>query len=61
MSTLEKVERAEAKMTAAKEALLSYIEGRKPVDRNDHRRLVARLKKTEQEFMKAMAELDRSC
>jgi hypothetical protein len=58
MSTVEEVERAEAKMTAAKEALLSYIEGRTPLDRNDHRRLAARLKKTEEDFMKAIAELD---
>jgi hypothetical protein len=59
MSKLEDVERAEAKMNDAKEALLSYIEGGKPVDRSDHRRLVARLKKTEQEFMRAIGELDR--
>jgi hypothetical protein len=59
MSNIEEVERAEAKMTAAREALLSYIEGKKPVDRADHRRLVARLKKAEQDFMRAIAELDR--
>lgn len=59
MSIVENVERAEAKMNAAKESLLSYIEGRKPVDRSDYRRLVARLKKAEQDFMKAISELDR--
>lgn len=59
MSTLEGVESAEARMNAAKEALLSYIEKKTPLDRNDHRRLVARLKKAEQEFMKAISELDR--
>ena len=59
MSSMEEVESAEAKMNAAKEALLSYIEGRRPVDRDDHRRLLARLKISEQEFMKAVAELDR--
>lgn len=59
MSNVEDVERAEAKMNAAKEALLSYIEGRKPVDRSDHQRLVARLKQAEQDFMKAMSELHR--
>ena len=59
MSNIEEVERAEAKMTAAREALLSCIEGKKPVDRTDHRRLVARLKKAEQDFMRAIAELDR--
>lgn len=59
MRTLEEVERLEAKMNAAKESLLSYIEGKKPLDRNDHRRLVARLKKAEQDFMKVISELDR--
>ena len=58
MSTIEEVERAEEKMTAAKEALLSYIEGKGALDRSDYRRLVARVKTAEQEFMKAMAELD---
>ena len=59
MSNLEEVERAEAKMNAAKEALLSYVEGKRPLDRNDHRRLVTRLKKAEQDFMKAISELNR--
>ena len=59
MSTIEEVERAESKMTAAKEALLSYIEGKRPLDRNDHRRLVARLRKAEQDFMNAISKLDR--
>ena len=58
MSNVEDVERAEAKMNE-KEALLSYIEGRKPVDRSDHQRLVARLKQAEQDFMKAISELHR--
>lgn len=31
MSNVEDVERAEAKMTAAKEALLTYVEGKKPL------------------------------
>lgn len=51
MSNLEEVERAEAKMNAAKESLLCYVEGKRPLDRNDHRRLVARLKKAERDFM----------
>ena len=59
MSALEELESAEAKMNAAKEALLSYIERKTPLDRNDHRRLVAHLKNAEQEFMRAIAELDR--
>ncbi|MGA2859213.1 MAG: hypothetical protein ABSE40_20290 [Candidatus Sulfotelmatobacter sp.] len=56
MSNLEKVESAEAKMNDAKEALLSYIEGRKPIDRDQHRRLLVRLKKAQQDFMKAISE-----
>jgi hypothetical protein len=56
MSNLEKVESAEAKMNDAKEALLSYIEGRKPIDRDQHRRLLVRLKKAQQDFMKAILE-----
>ena len=59
MSNAEDVERAEARMNAAKEALLSHIEGRKPIEQADHRRLLARLKKAEQDFMKAISELDR--
>ncbi len=59
MSKPEEVESAEAKMNAAKEALLSYIETAKPIDRDQHRRLLARVKKAEQEFMRAIAQLDR--
>lgn len=54
---MEELEAAEAKMNSAKDALLSYIEGRKPIDRDQHRRLVARLKKAQAEFLKAIAEL----
>lgn len=59
MRSAEEVESAEAKMNAAKEALLSYIEKAKPIDRDQHRRLVTRVKKAESEFMRAIAELDR--
>jgi len=59
MSEPEDVESAEAKMNAAKEALMSYIEKAKPIDRDQHRRLLARVKKAEAEFMKAAAELGR--
>ncbi len=59
MSSPEKVESAEAKMNAAKEALLTYIEKAKPIDRDQHRRLLARMRKAEQEFMTAIEELDR--
>lgn len=59
MGSPEQVESAEAKMNAAKEALLSYMERAKPIERDQHRRLLARVKKAESEFMKAIAELDR--
>ena len=58
MSNMEEVEAAEAKMNAAKDALLSYIEGRKSLDRDHHRRLVAQLKKAQAAFLKAISELD---
>jgi len=59
MSTLEEVESAEAKMNAAKEALLSCIERGKVMDHDQYRRLVARVKKAERDFMAAVSELDR--
>jgi len=54
---MEEVEAAEAKMITAKESLLNYIEGRKAIDRDRHRRLVAQLKKAQAEFLKAISEL----
>jgi len=57
MSNLEEVEAAEAKMNAAKDRLLSYIEGRTAIDREQHRRLLARLKKARTEFLKAISAL----
>jgi len=57
MSDMEEVEAAEAKMNAAKEALLNYVEGRKSLDRDRHRRLVARLKKAQADFLNAISEL----
>jgi len=59
MSDVEEVESAEAKMNAAKEALLSYVEGRTSMDGEQYRRLVARVKKTEREFMRAVEDLDK--
>ena len=59
MGSGEEVESAEARMNAAREALLSYIERVKKIDRDQYGRLVARVKKAEGEFMKAIAELDR--
>lgn len=52
------VEAAEAKMNNAREALLVYVESRKTLDRDHYRRLVARVKKAEGEFMKAIADLE---
>ena len=52
------IEAAEAKMNNAKEALLNYIESRKILDRDHYRRLVARVKKAETEFMKAISDLE---
>ena len=60
MSTREEVEAAEAKMNTAKDALMSYIEREeKTIDLDWHRRLVARLKKAETEFLQAISELGR--
>ena len=57
VSNMEEVEAAEAKMNAAKDALLSYIEGREAINRDQHRRLVAQLKKAQADFLKAISEL----
>jgi hypothetical protein len=54
---VEEVEAAEARMNAAKEELLSYIERRKNIDREHHRRLLARVKKAQAELMRAIAGL----
>jgi hypothetical protein len=57
VSNMEEVEVAEAKMNAAKDALLNYIEGRKAIDRERHRRLLAKLEKAQADFLKAISEL----
>ena len=57
MSNMEEVEAAEAKMNAAKDALLNYIEEREAIDHDRHRRLVAQLKKAQADFLKAISEL----
>jgi hypothetical protein len=57
VSTMEEVEAAEAKMNAAKDALLKYIEEQKAIDRNRHRQLVAQLKKAQADFLRAISEL----
>lgn len=57
MTNMEEIAAAESKLNAAKEALLKYIEARQLIDRDRHRRLVARLKKAQAEFLKASSEL----
>lgn len=53
MSSREEFEAAEARMNAAREALLAYVEQRKALDADEYRRLVARVKKAEAEFLRA--------
>jgi len=57
MSSVEDAEATEAKMNAAKDALLDYISRRKSLDRDQYRLLVARVKKAEAAFLKASSEL----
>jgi hypothetical protein len=57
VSNPEEVVAAEAKMNAAKDALLNYIEGREVIDRERHRRLLAKLQKAQSDFLKASSEL----
>jgi hypothetical protein len=57
VSNMEEVEASEAKMNAAKDALLHYIEEREAIDQDRHRRLVAQLKKAQADFLKAVSEL----
>jgi hypothetical protein len=51
MNNLEAMEAAEARMNSAREALLHYVEQRKELDGAQYRRLVARVKRAEAEFM----------
>jgi hypothetical protein len=57
VSNMEEVEAAEAKMNAAKDALLNYVEQRKAIDRERYQRLVQKLKKAQANFFKAILEL----
>ncbi|HEX8895012.1 MAG TPA: hypothetical protein VF783_16905 [Terriglobales bacterium] len=57
MSTVEEVEAAEARMNTTKELLLQYIKRQGTIDRDDHQRLVARLKSAQARFLKAISEL----
>ena len=58
MSRMEEVEAAEVKMNNAKDALLSYVESGNTLHQDLYRRLVAQVKKTEAEFLKAISELE---
>ena len=58
MSSKEDVEIAEARMNAAKDALLNYIEGRNAIERNEHARLVADLKQAQAEFLRTISRLE---
>lgn len=51
---MEGLSTLEAKMLAAKEALLKYTEQKIALDRERYRQLVARAKKSEAEFLAAV-------
>jgi len=55
MNNIEEMEAAEARMNSARDALLNYLERRKEVDGDYYRRLVARVKKAEAEFMNVVS------
>ena len=57
MASIRDVEAAEAKLNRAKDALLSYVEQWKELDQADYKRLVARVKKAEAEFMNLVSGL----
>ena len=54
--TTDDLSALESKMLAAKEALLNYTEQRETLDRERYRHLVARVKKSETEFLAALRE-----
>jgi hypothetical protein len=57
VTDIEEVEAAEARLNAAREALLKYVEGREQLDGEQYRSLVARVKKAEAEFMSVVAKM----
>ncbi len=57
MSSMEEVTAAEERVNAAKEALLTYVERREAIDREQHQRLMAKVKRAEAELLRAIAEL----
>jgi len=58
MNDQHELESAEEKMNAAREALLSYVEQPRTLDPDQYRRLVARVKRAEAEFMQAVSGND---
>ena len=57
MSDAEELATAEAKMNDARQALLDYVSQRASLDRDQYRRLVARVKKSQAAFLRASSEL----
>lgn len=57
MNNIEEMETAEARTNSAREALLNYVEQRKELDGDCYRRLGARVKKAETEFMNVVSNL----
>ncbi len=57
MTSMDEVEAAEARMNAAKDELLTYVEERKALDAGEYRRLLAKVKRTEAEFLRVSSEL----
>lgn len=54
--TTEDLFNLESKMLAAKEALLNYTEQKSALDRDRCRQLVARVKKSETEFLTSLRD-----
>jgi len=57
VTDIDELETAEARMNSTREALLRYVEQREPLDGEQYRRLVARVKKAETEFMRVVAKV----
>lgn len=51
----EELELVELRMNDARDLLLTYVEQRKQLDREDYRRLVSRFKRAEAEFLRAVS------
>lgn len=57
MMSRHEIAAAEARMNAAKDELLSYVEQRKALDSSEYRRLITNVKRTEAEFLRAISTL----